>query len=52
MQGFGVLYYSNGNKAYEGEWQGDEFHGRGVVYNDHPIFTHSPFDYRDFNKLD
>ena len=33
MHGYGILYYSNGKIAYEGEWNEDEFHGIGKVYN-------------------
>lgn len=33
MHGYGILYYSDGRVAYEGEWFEDEFHGLGKVYN-------------------
>ena len=28
----GILYYGNGNKAYEGEWKEDKEHGKGIEY--------------------
>jgi len=34
MQGRGVLYYTNGKLAYEGEWQEDKLQGYGVLYNE------------------
>jgi len=34
MNGYGKLYYDSGELAYEGQWYKDEFHGRGIVYND------------------
>ena len=36
MHGYGLLFYSSGQLAYEGEWFEDEFHGKGRVYNDKP----------------
>jgi hypothetical protein len=33
MEGKGVLYYSSGKIAYEGEWKQDRLHGYGVLYN-------------------
>ena len=35
MEGKGVLYYSSGKIAYEGEWKADMLHGYGVLYNEH-----------------
>jgi hypothetical protein len=37
MHGFGVLTYPNGALAYQGHWTNDEFHGKGVLYNDDPV---------------
>ena len=34
MNGYGVLFYPNGTKAYEGEWVNDKFNGHGIVYNE------------------
>jgi hypothetical protein len=33
MNGKGVLYYDVGQPAYEGDWQNDQFHGQGTLYN-------------------
>lgn len=52
MHGDGKLYYSEGKLAYDGEWYLDEFHGHGKVFNDSPAELATPFDYRDFDKLD
>jgi len=46
MQGRGVLYYSSGKIAYEGEWLEDRLHGYGVVYNDNIIILKGQFDYQ------
>lgn len=34
MQGTGVLYYPNGEKAYEGGWEQDHFEGEGQLFNE------------------
>ncbi len=52
MQGYGRLYYANGQLAYQGDWFQDEFHGQGKVYNDNPAILDGPFDYNDFNQLE
>lgn len=38
MQGRGALYYTNGELAYEGEWNQDQLHGYGVLYNECPAY--------------
>jgi hypothetical protein len=35
MHGNGTLYYPSGEKAYDGGWVHDHFHGRGKLYNEH-----------------
>ena len=37
--------------AYEGQWQEDEFNGRGKVYNDRPQQFTQPFNFHDFAAL-
>lgn len=37
MNGFGKLYYSSGNLAYEGKWKDDKFDGRGIICNEKSI---------------
>ena len=34
MYGYGVLFYPNGLKAYEGEFINNKFNGHGMVYNE------------------
>jgi hypothetical protein len=34
MNGYGKLYYQNGDLAYEGYWKNNLFHGRGKVFNE------------------
>lgn len=36
MSGKGKLYYQSGRLAYDGEWQKDQFHGYGQLYNELP----------------
>ena len=52
MNGFAKLYYQSGDIAYEGYWMNDKLHGKGKVFNDHPVNLHTPFDYKDFTGLD
>ena len=51
MNGYGILYYGNGSKAYEGHWRDDNFHGQGILHNDDSESLSSPFDYTNFNNL-
>ena len=51
MEGYGVLYYPNGVKAYEGEWFEDKFNGKGVVYNESSVHLEEPFNYKNFEEL-
>jgi hypothetical protein len=51
MHGHGTLYYQSGKMAYEGEWQHDKLHGKGVLYNEEVVKLHTRFDCRDFNRL-
>lgn len=51
MNGYGKLYYNTGHLAYEGDWESDEFHGQGKVYNDSPTMLDESFDYTNFNNL-
>ena len=34
MCGYGMLFYPNGNLAYQGFWNNDEFEGKGILKND------------------
>ena len=52
MDGYGKLFYENGQLAYEGYWFQDEFHGRGKVYNDLPRNFEGSFDYTDFSEVE
>ncbi len=36
MNGYGEMYYENGQVAYKGSWKNDHFCGSGKVYNDRP----------------
>lgn len=51
MNGFGKLYYENGEIAYEGYWRDGRFSGRGKMFNNDTRELGSPFDYRDFSQL-
>lgn len=51
MNGFGKLYYQNGEIAYEGYWRDDQFHGRGKVFNNTTKYIYSPYNYKDFTEL-
>ncbi len=51
MDGFGTLFYPEGKIAYQGRWLKDEFHGKGVIYNDNPEIIDGKFDYTNFKKL-
>lgn len=48
MNGYGRLHYENGQIAYEGNWENDEFHGEGRIFNDRPEKLNEPFDCQDF----
>lgn len=37
--------------AYEGEWEEDRFHGRGIMYNDCPQPLEGDFEFTDFELL-
>lgn len=52
MEGFGTLYYQSDNKAYEGMWVNDQFHGQGKLYNDNPTKFDDMFDYNTFDEID
>lgn len=52
MHGRGVLYYSSGGMAYDGSWENDQFHGFGVLYNEHPVELVDVFDFYDFDNVD
>jgi hypothetical protein len=54
MEGYGQLYYSNGNLAYEGFWRNDKFNGEGKFYNDCPDHTgdDQPIDYLNFDNFE
>eukprot|EP01017_Pseudomicrothorax_dubius_P019133 TRINITY_DN2105_c0_g1_i2.p1 TRINITY_DN2105_c0_g1~~TRINITY_DN2105_c0_g1_i2.p1 ORF type:complete len:400 (-),score=102.96 TRINITY_DN2105_c0_g1_i2:122-1321(-) len=51
--GFGVLYYENGKKEYEGYWKADQFSGQGTLYNRSvaQVADDFSFDYNDFGAL-
>jgi len=45
MHGKGVLYYSSGKIAYEGDWKEDMLHGYGVLYNENIEVLNEDFDF-------
>ena len=52
MNGFGKLYYPNGQIAYEGHWHNSAFHGTGKLYNEDPKYnTKDPIDYTDLSSV-
>lgn len=52
MDGYGTLYYPEGNIAYQGYWKNDEFSGNGTIYNDNPQIIKGNFDYTNFRRLE
>ncbi len=52
MDGYGTLYYPEGNIAYQGNWKNDEFSGNGTIYNDNPQIIKGNFDYTNFRRLE
>lgn len=52
MDGFGKLYYPNGQIAYEGHWHNSSFQGTGKLYNEDPKYsTKDPIDYTDLSTV-
>lgn len=51
MDGQGKLYYQSGNLAYHGNFSNDKFHGKGVLYNEHPIQLSTGFNYKSFDEI-
>lgn len=51
MQGKGILYYANGEKAYEGDWFDNKFNNFGHLYNNQAKPLEGTFDYANFNKI-
>lgn len=52
MHGYGVLTYPNGAVAYQGNWVSDEFHGKGVLYNDDPSPIPGMLDPKDLTDFE
>ena len=51
MFGYGILYYSSGIKAYDGQWENDTFHGFGWLYNENPEILATKFDFTNLNNV-
>jgi len=52
MDGFGKLYYPNGQIAYEGHWHHSTFQNNGKLYNVEPKYsTKDPIDYTDLSTV-
>lgn len=47
--GLGVLYFPDGNTAYDGQWVKDMFEGYGRLYNN-DISSMSSVDYKDLGE--
>lgn len=52
MNGYGKLYYQSDRIAYEGEWLKDQFHGKGKLYNEQPIYLGTGFNYQNFDEIE
>ena len=52
MDGHGTLYYPDGRVAYEGQWQNDSLHGKGILYNENPVKIQGKYDFRSFDQCD
>lgn len=52
MQGYGCLNYPDGRLGYQGSFWKDQFHGKGILYNETPAEGFDgPFNYEDFTQL-
>jgi len=51
MDGFGILYFQNGNIAFKGEFKENNFHGHGILYNAEISQLFDNFDFTNFNLL-
>jgi hypothetical protein len=61
MNGYGVLHYATGAFAYQGMWEDDKFHGKGVflsknnyktLYNEFPNSISGDFNYKDLTLIE
>lgn len=52
MHGKGTLEYADGRIAYQGDWNCDELHGNGILYNQSPNFISNSLNYKDLDELD
>ena len=52
MEGRGALYYINGDIAYEGEWENDQLHGSGILYNENPVYVTVPINGKRLDLID
>jgi hypothetical protein len=52
MHGKGTLEYADGRIAYQGDWNCDNLHGKGILYNQSPNFASTNLNYENLDKLD
>lgn len=50
MSGFGIFWFDDRTRIYEGEWQNNVFNGRGTAYN-HELSPRPDFNGTDFRVL-
>lgn len=49
--GYGILRNNLGQEIYKGDWQDDQFHGTGTLFNHYSEQLNDKFDYRNFDEL-
>lgn len=52
MDGHGTLFYPDGRIAYEGQWQNDTLHGKGILHNENPTQINGNYDFKSFDECE
>ncbi len=47
-----MLYYPDGQVAYQGEWLHGDFNGKGKLYNPYQLQMEKSYDYRNLSRMD
>lgn len=51
INGYGIMYYSDGSIAYKGYWARDKFHGYGILNNKKTKKTNQMIDWKNFDEF-